>query len=59
VPLPDSRELRFEKAMWLNGELFLELRRGRFHLRPYVGVARRIRDKPIRLRLAPSAQTAR
>jgi hypothetical protein len=40
----DFRELRFAKAMWLNGELFLELRRGPFHLRPYAGFARRVRD---------------
>jgi hypothetical protein len=39
----DFRELRFEKAMWVNGELLLELRRGRFHLRPYAGLARRVR----------------
>ena len=38
----DTRDLRFEKAIWVNGELFLELRRGRFHLRPYAGVARRV-----------------
>lgn len=44
LKVQDFRELRFEKAMWVNGELFLELRRGRFHLRPYAGVARRVRD---------------
>jgi len=38
----DSRDLRFDKAIWANGELFLELRRGRFHLRPYAGVAWRV-----------------
>jgi len=39
----DSRELHFEQATWLNGEVFLEIRRGQFHLRPYVGIARRVR----------------
>lgn len=29
--------------MWLNGEVSLELRRGAFHLRPYAGLAWRIR----------------
>jgi hypothetical protein len=43
VHVQDFRELRFEKAMWLNFEVFLELRRGWFHLRPYLGMARRIR----------------
>ncbi len=41
--LMDFRSLRFQQATWLNGELFLEIRRGRFHLRPYVGVAHRVR----------------
>lgn len=38
----DSRRLRFDQATWVNGEVFLELRRGRLHLRPFVGVARRV-----------------
>ena len=38
----DSRELYFEKATWLNGEVFLEVRRGHFHLRPFLGLARRV-----------------
>ena len=39
----DFRQLRFEQAVWLNAEVFLELRRGPFHLRPFVGYARRVR----------------
>jgi hypothetical protein len=42
VHVQDFRELRFKRALWLNGELFLELRRGWFHLRPYAGLARRL-----------------
>jgi hypothetical protein len=38
----DFRELRFDQAIWLNAEVFLELRRGPFHLRPFVGYARRV-----------------
>jgi hypothetical protein len=43
LKVQDFRELRFKQAVWLNGELFLELRRGSFHLRPYAGIARRLR----------------
>lgn len=40
--LMDSRQLRIEQATWLNGELFVEFRRGRVHLRPFFGIARRL-----------------
>jgi hypothetical protein len=43
LKVQDFRELRFENATWANGELFFELRRGSFHLRPYAGIARRVR----------------
>ncbi len=35
--------LLFERAIWANGEVFFEFRRGPFHLRPFVGYARRVR----------------
>ena len=35
--------LRFDQAVWVNGEVFFEFRRGPFHVRPFVGYARRVR----------------
>jgi hypothetical protein len=34
--------LRFDRAIWANGELFFEYRRGPFHLRPFLGYARMV-----------------
>ena len=38
----DPSQIYWGKAIWLNGEFFMELRHGPFHLRPFVGVARRV-----------------
>jgi hypothetical protein len=42
VAFGDSPELRFNQATWLNAEVFGEMRRGSLHLRPFVGIARRV-----------------
>ena len=39
---PGGNQIRLTQATWLNGEVFAELRRGRFHLRPFLGIAHRI-----------------
>ena len=38
----DPSQIYWGKAIWLNGEFFMELRHGPFHLRPFVGIARRV-----------------
>jgi hypothetical protein len=38
----DPSQIYWGKAVWLNGEFFMELRHGPFHLRPFVGMARRV-----------------
>jgi len=42
VAFGDSPQLRFSQATWLNAEVFGELRRGSWHLRPFVGIGRRV-----------------
>lgn len=42
--LTSASALANEPSPAWDGELFLELRRGRFHLRPYAGLAWRVRD---------------